>query len=670
MKIFYATIFILISIQAVATAPTSPASNFHFNSIDGGFFNIGWSSGNGARRVIICKAGGPVTYLPQNGMDYIENTNFGSGQQVAPGEYVIYDNAFTSFFLTGLTPATQYFFAVFEYNGTGSATEYLTSSFLTSNGTTSSTPTIQTSDASFTGITTNSVTFTWVNGNGARRLVVVREGSPVNQDPVNSQQYNVNSVFGNGAQIGSGNYTVYNSSGVSTTITNLRPGTQYHFAFYEFNGVNQPQYKMPAYTTSVTTRSIPTIASTNVAITKIDGKELGLGWANGNGQRRIIVAKQGSNITGTPVNGIDYAANSVFGTGPTIAAGEYVVYDDNFNAATISGLNPGTSYFFKIFEYDGTGTNTVYLISTFGSVNGSTATTPTQQAASITSNSITSTSLNLSWAMGNGRARLVVGRKNAPVNFTPQDFSVYNANSDFGNGQDLGSGNFAIAATTNNFVNVHNLEPNTTYHFAIFEYNGFNQPLFLAPAVVFNATTSLALPVKLIKWEAVPVNGKVKLQWATGSELNASHFIIERSPDGTNFLPLITVQATGNSQSETNYSKEDITPLDGKSYYRLRIVDIDGKFELSPVRSVLRSAQQSVQLTRNPVQGAVEFITSSAVGGNQSEWQIIGVRGDIIKKGVIIPGRMEINISALPAGNYWLRVVINNQSQSLAFLKQ
>ncbi|TMI75434.1 MAG: hypothetical protein E6H09_01075 [Bacteroidetes bacterium] len=53
MKIFYATIFILLSFQAAAIAPTTPASNFHFNAIDGGFFNIGWSSGNGARRVII-----------------------------------------------------------------------------------------------------------------------------------------------------------------------------------------------------------------------------------------------------------------------------------------------------------------------------------------------------------------------------------------------------------------------------------------------------------------------------------------------------------------------------------------------------------------------------------------------------------------------------------------
>ncbi|MEJ0101384.1 MAG: hypothetical protein WDO19_02005 [Bacteroidota bacterium] len=70
----------------------------------GGYFNLGWTAGNGARRIIICKAGSAVTFVPQDGIDYSENTAFGSGQQVAPGEYVIYDNAFTSFYLTNLSP--------------------------------------------------------------------------------------------------------------------------------------------------------------------------------------------------------------------------------------------------------------------------------------------------------------------------------------------------------------------------------------------------------------------------------------------------------------------------------------------------------------------------------------------------------------------------------------
>lgn len=664
MKIFYATIFILLSFPSFATAPTTPASNFHLNSIDGGFFNLGWTAGNGTRRVIICKAGGPVTFTPQNGVDYTENTVFGSGQQVATGEYVVYDNAFTSFFLTGLSPATQYFFAIFEYNGTGAATEYLTSSFLTANATTSAAPTVQTSNATFTNITTNSVVVNWTSGNGSRRLIVVREGAAVNAEPVNSHAYTVNSVFGNGEQMGTGNFTVYNSTSVATSITNLRPGTEYHFAFFEFNGVNQPQYKTPSYNASVTTRSIPTVASSNVIITKTDGKELGLAWTNGNGQRRIIVAKQGSNFTSVPVNGTDYNSNSIFGSGQQLGTGEYVVYDDNFNAATITGLNPATEYYFKIFEYDGTGTNTIYLTSSFGSINALTAATPTVQAANISAANVTSSTLSLLFTPGNGRARMVVGRKNAPVNVTPTDLTAYLP------GADLGNGNIVYSNTTETFAGIQNLQPSSTYHFAVFEFNGFNQPLYLSPAAVFSVTTAFALPVKLSKWEAIPVEGKVKLQWTSSAELNAGFFIVERSNDGTHFSPIATVQANGNSQSEINYSKDDLSPLSGKSYYRLKMVDIDGKSEYSAVRSVLLNTKQSAILMRNPVSDKLELVTSATVNGNRNEWQIISSRGQIIKKGIVSAGRTEINVSALPTGSYWLRLTLDNQLQSLAFLKQ
>jgi hypothetical protein len=90
-----------------------------------------------------------VQSRPVNGIDYAENTNFGSGQQMLPGEYVIYDNAFSSFYVTGLTPATTYYFAIFEYNGTGMNTEYLVSPYLAASGSTASAPTQQTHDLTF-----------------------------------------------------------------------------------------------------------------------------------------------------------------------------------------------------------------------------------------------------------------------------------------------------------------------------------------------------------------------------------------------------------------------------------------------------------------------------------------------------------------------------------------
>jgi len=670
MKILYTAFIVLLSLKGWAAAPTLPASSLYFATVDGGLFNLGWTAGNGAKRIIICKAGSPVTFVPQNGVEYTANMAFGSGQQPLPGEYIIYNSAFTSFYLTALSPATQYYFAVFEYNGSGVTTEYLTSQFLTANATTSAIPTVQVSNAQFTTVTTNSVNFSWTSGNGQRCLVVVREGSPVTADPVNSQPYAVNAVFGTGAITGAGNYTVYASTGNSSTVTGLKPGTDYYFAFYEFNGSGQPQYNTPAHTASVTTRSVPTIASSAVTVTKTDGKELSLGWTNGNGQLRIIVARKGANITGLPVNGTSYTANAEFGTGATLAPGEFVVFHDNFNAATITGLDPASIYYFKIFEFDGTGVNASYLTASFGAVTASTAVTPAVQAGNIAVSNGNASSLNLSITAGNGRARLVVARQGAAVNASPQNFIAYNANGNFGSGQDLGNGNFVVRTGADEYATIQNLLPNTVYHFAVFEYNGFNQPLYLSPAAIFSATTLSALPVKLEQWIANVNGSKVQLQWTTTHETNSGKFVVERSSNGSVFATIATIPAAGNSGTTQHYRNDDNNPLPGKSYYRLKIIDKDGYTEYSNTRTVTMADNNAVYLLRNPVQHTLDLVNTRVANGNE-QWQIVNAGAQIMLRGKLQAGSTQVNISQLAAGTYWLQLYGNSApTRVLPFIKQ
>lgn len=669
MKLIYTPLFLLLTLSALASAPTVPSSNLHFNAIDGGYINMGWTPGNGARRVIVAKAGTAPGFIPQNGIDYNSTDVFGAGQEVAPGEFIVYDHFSTSFYLTGLSPATTYYFRVFDYNGTGTSTEYLTSSYLSGSVTTSATPTIQTTNAGFTNITNNSVTVNWSNGNGTRRLIVAREATTAAVEPVNSTAYAGNSAFGSGAVVGAGNYSIYNSTGTGTNITNLKQGTQYVLSFYEFNGNSQPQYLTPAYTATVTTRSVPTIAASNLTITKVDGKTLYLSWTNGNGQRRIIVAKKGSDVTATPANGTDYNANASFGLGQQLGAGEYVVYDDNFNAAIVTNLDPATVYYFKVFEYDGTGANTAYLTSSFASVNGSTAITPAVQAQMLPVSNITSTSLRLNFTPGNGRARIIVGRKTDAVNATPVSLVAYTGNGDFGTGTDLGNGNFVIATTVESALSVTNLEQGTTYQFSVFEFNGYDQPLYLAPGASISATTAMAspLPVKLTQWDAIAVNGKVKLQWKTATETNSSAYVVERSADGINYTVVTTVKARGNSQSEAGYNAEDSNPLVGKSYYRLKMTDLDGKFEYAPVRTVLITATSEIKILGNPVQSTLQLQASFE---GSAEYLVVNTSGQVVDKGKLSAGRSSINVTALARGNYWIRININGEPISLSFIRQ
>ena len=110
MKSIYTFCLLFLSTLALAAPPTSPSHSLWFNAIDGGYFNLGWSPGNGARRIMVCKAGSIPAFVPQNGIDYNANTAFGQGQEVAPGEFIVYDHFSTSFFFNESKPCHHLLF--------------------------------------------------------------------------------------------------------------------------------------------------------------------------------------------------------------------------------------------------------------------------------------------------------------------------------------------------------------------------------------------------------------------------------------------------------------------------------------------------------------------------------------------------------------------------------
>ena len=104
-----------------------------------------------------------------------------------------------------------------------------------------------------------------------------------------------------------------------------------------------------------------------------------------------------------------------------------------------------------------------------------------------------------------------------------------------------------------------------------------------------------ALPVKLETFLAYKEDESVKLSWQTSSESNSDHFEIHRSNDGENWKSISSVAALHHSDSLSNYFFIDKTPVE-HNYYRLKMVDADGSFAFSQVRSV---AFDEVGLTEN-----------------------------------------------------------------------
>ncbi|PZR24023.1 MAG: hypothetical protein DI535_22765 [Citrobacter freundii] len=135
---------------------------------------------------------------------------------------------------------------------------------------------------------------------------------------------------------------------------------------------------------------------------------------------------------------------------------------------------------------------------------------------------------------------------------------------------------------------------------ATVDENNWNNNMYaVAPNTVVNDGTvgvktsaNIVLPLKLGNFEAAQNGTSVKLEWNTLYEENISAFVVERSSDGTsNFVQIATVAATG-SAIGSSYSAEDRNPVKGVNYYRLKMVDRDGRVSYSQMRVVRFEVEQ------------------------------------------------------------------------------
>ncbi len=107
------------------------------------------------------------------------------------------------------------------------------------------------------------------------------------------------------------------------------------------------------------------------------------------------------------------------------------------------------------------------------------------------------------------------------------------------------------------------------------------------------------LPLSLVSFRVTAGARSNIVTWVTANEVNLKKFEIERSYDGSNFISIGTENARMNTGNNT-YSFNDDTFLDGYIYYRLKMIDNDGKFSRSLIVRVFSGSVTSNELTISP----------------------------------------------------------------------
>ncbi len=164
--------------------------------------------------------------------------------------------------------------------------------------------------------------------------------------------------------------------------------------------------------------------------------------------------------------------------------------------------------------------------------------------------------------------------------------------------------------------------------------------------------TNIPLPVELIDFDATVQNNTVKLDWITAAEINNDYFTVERSPDAVNFEVVQTVQGAGNSRMLLQYSAFDFHPLIGKSYYRLRQTDFDGKSTVSKMIPVDLSDGDN-NAVNYTIQNDFLFVNS----GQVISISVYDVTGKLIIQKDSKGGNLKISLSTLKQHQlYFLKI--------------
>lgn len=168
------------------------------------------------------------------------------------------------------------------------------------------------------------------------------------------------------------------------------------------------------------------------------------------------------------------------------------------------------------------------------------------------------------------------------------------------------------------------------------------------------------------------------LFWTTNSEQNNTTFLIEKSTNGTSFLPIFEVEGAGNSSEPISYSHIDVKANEAMAYYRIKQIAFDGTYSYSDIVEVKQKHPNNLSIERfsniadQRFKGFLEVFLSSTKAGilNYSiENEAIELKEELEQILKVGSNRLRIDFSFLPKGNYVIEMEMEGEKELLLIEK-
>ncbi|TAD81304.1 MAG: T9SS C-terminal target domain-containing protein [Bacteroidetes bacterium] len=183
---------------------------------------------------------------------------------------------------------------------------------------------------------------------------------------------------------------------------------------------------------------------------------------------------------------------------------------------------------------------------------------------------------------------------------------------------------------------------------------------------VWESSLSQVLPVNLKAFSGVAGSLGIYLTWQTVTETGFDRFEIERSLEGSNWGKIATEAAKG---SNASYEVTDENPANGVNYYRLKMMDKDGKYTYSKIVNVKwnKGNAKPLAIYPNPAKDKV-FLAGNELVADDVTARIVDMSGKVVMITTVKNLRNGLQITNLPKGTYFLEIADATAKKSLQFI--
>ena len=188
--------------------------------------------------------------------------------------------------------------------------------------------------------------------------------------------------------------------------------------------------------------------------------------------------------------------------------------------------------------------------------------------------------------------------------------------------------------------------------------NGGGQPTTYDNYVFCGASDASSLPVNLLAFDARVVGNSVELAWVTAGEESNDYFVVQRSQDWYTWSDIGFVSGNGTTDRMTDYSFTDLTPPNGRVFYRLKQVDFNGEFEIFEIKLVDVIGNLNTLAYPNP---ATDRISIPARQSEVSEVRLVDMSGNEHTLRKLDVDSHSYDLSQFQSGIYLLKYLENGR---------